>query len=91
MKTIEIKKTVTETITFDFPLYTSDGILHYFRFDENGCIAVKIHKLSTPAIEDYNSNIYPDSWMLFDKISEQEFYSKFEQALNYFKSKYEIR
>ena len=83
MKTIEITKTVTETITVEFPLYTTDG-LHYFRFDDNGCICIKMHELSTFSIEEYNNKCYSESWMLLDKISEQEFYQVFDKVMEYF-------
>ena len=79
MKTIEITKTVTEQITVNFPLYTTDG-LHYYCFYDGGCIAVKNNKYVGFSIEQFFERIYPDSWLLLTQITEQEFKTVWQQA-----------
>ena len=79
MKTIKITKTVTEQITVNFPLYTTDG-LHYYCFNDNACIAIKNSKIVGFAIEQFIEGNYPYSWLSLTQITEQEFKTVWQQA-----------
>lgn len=87
MKTIEITKTVTEQITVEFPLYTTDGTF-YYRIDESGCIGIKNNKYIGVAIEEYKNGNYPESWMTKKQITEHEFIKIWQEAQSEITLKY---
>ena len=80
---IEIKET-TEKITeieVELPYYTTSGI-HFFRFDENqNCICVLENSSCGFSISKYPKSQTPESWYLYQKITKEEFESKFNEVI----------
>lgn len=77
---IEIDEIVKKEIQIEFPHYTTDG-LHFYKFkNEHSCTQVVGSKI-IGGFKIETSVKFPTGWMLLAKITEQEFYDKFNETI----------
>ncbi len=67
---LKIEKTVVEEIEVEYPYFTSNKV-HFYMFSEAGtCFQISEYSQS---MQVHQKDAFPMSWMLHEKISEEDF------------------
>ena len=84
---LKIEKTVVEEIEVEYPYFTSNRV-HYFMFAEDGtCLQVSEYAQS---VQVHQKDAFPMSWMLHEKISEEDFREEHQKMVETFNKYYNI-
>ena len=78
---IKIKREITEEVEVTFPLFTK-SLPHFYIFkSENECVSITAYS-DAVKVEKHAKNCFPESWMLHEECSADEFYDAFKKAMS---------